>query len=213
MSLVFTKHATLYAMIAILDYGAGNIHSVLHALHYLNVSATVTANPADLLTASHVIVPGQGAFKQAMEQLHRHDLVTPLQQVVAQGTPFLGICLGFQILFEASEEHGHTKGLGFFPGTVVPFKSDSLKIPHMGWNTLSQHHDTMFSSLPASSHMYFVHSFYVPHSTANWVAATTQYGESFVSAVCKENVWGTQFHPEKSSAAGLQLLQNFLSLT
>ncbi|RAP26433.1 imidazole glycerol phosphate synthase subunit HisH [Candidatus Marinamargulisbacteria bacterium SCGC AG-343-D04] len=197
--------------IAILDYGAGNIRSVQHACSHLGYESFISNNKDELLSASHVIVPGQGAFSQAMTLLKDKSLDLVLRDIIAHGTPFLGICLGFQILFESSDEHGHHEGLGLLPGKVSKIDDPLLNVPHMGWNTVENLHSTMFNAIPEHSHFYFVHSFYIQSTPSSFVASNTTYGQSFVSAVVKDNVWGTQFHPEKSSDAGLQLLRNFLN--
>ena len=199
--------------IAILDYGAGNLQSVLHACTHLGYQAVVTDNPDALLKASHIIVPGQGAFKQAMTQIASRRLTSVLLDIIQSEKPFLGICLGFEILFNSSEEHGGASGLGVFPGRFVPIPAQPLKVPHIGWNTVKNTKEPMFKSLSEKSHFYFVHSYYIVDTDPDIIAATTDYGQNFVSAVAKGSVWGTQFHPEKSSASGLQLLDNFLSLT
>ena len=196
----------------ILDYGEGNIGSVVNALESIGATAIVTQRDSDILSASHLIVPGQGAFRQAMTSLNRMGLVPALKKRIAENKPFLGICLGFQILFEQSEEHGGSKGLGVFPGTVARFQSDALKIPHMGWNAVTTQSKAMFDGIKDGAFVYFVHSYAVFKSDDTVVASRTDYAGNFVSAVQKDAVWGCQFHPEKSSEVGMQLLRNFLKL-
>lgn len=198
--------------VIIVDYGAGNIQSVHHACTHLGVNCKVSNNIHDLKTASHVIVPGQGAFKQAITLFKKTGLDEAIMSCIKSGTLFLGICLGFQVLFESSDEHGHHQGLGVVNGRVEKIISQSLKVPHIGWNTVTTQHSSMFNNIAQDSFFYFVHSYYVTQTENNCIAATTDYEKNFVSAIAKDNVWGTQFHPEKSSGVGLQLLQNFLKL-
>jgi imidazole glycerol-phosphate synthase subunit HisH len=200
-------------MIAIVDYGAGNVFSVAHVCEHLGQEVTITHDPDSILTASHVIVPGQGAFKQAMTALTDLKLGDVLHTLIKRGTPFLGICLGFQILFEASTEHGDVQGLGVFPGTCTKIEAPNLTVPHMGWNQCQHSNHAMFKGIKPEDYVYFVHSYCIKAANTEHEIAHTTYGERFVSAVAKNNVWGTQFHPEKSSAVGQQLLRNFFELT
>ncbi|MBN2311349.1 MAG: imidazole glycerol phosphate synthase subunit HisH [Candidatus Hydrogenedentes bacterium] len=200
-------------MIAIVDYKAGNLTSVRLALEHLGVEAMVTQNPAEILTAERVIFPGVGAAGQAMADIHALGLIEPLKQVVAHGTPFLGICLGTQIIFEHSEEDAGTTCIGIIPGTVKRFTpSDPLcKIPQIGWNTVrfARPHP-LFAGIENDSEFYFVHSFYPAPSDADYIAGTTEYaGVQFASAVGRANLFATQFHPERSGRIGLRVLQNF----
>lgn len=200
-------------MIAIIDYGASNIHSITHSLTHVNAEFVVTNDIDTIQLASKVIVPGQGAFLHAMTSLTNLNLIDTITDTINSGKPFLGICLGFQVLFESSDEHDFTKGLGIFPGHFTKFSSKQLKVPHMGWNSCELSSNcTMFNSITPNSHFYFVHSYYLESTTPSIISATTQYGSSFVSAIQHNNVWGTQFHPEKSSSIGLKLLENFCSL-
>jgi imidazole glycerol-phosphate synthase subunit HisH len=203
-------------MIAIVDYEAGNLTSVAAALHSLGFAATVTGEPAAIAAADRIVFPGVGAAGSAMANLRRLGLVAPLRQAVADGKPFLGICLGFQILFEYSEEDGGVDLLGVFRGRVVRFAdgmtengTGPLKVPHMGWNVAAfRGAHTVWDGLPADSEFYFVHSYYPEPDPAD-VAATTVYGRPFASGVARGSVVAFQFHPEKSGRPGLQLLRNF----
>ena len=195
-------------MISIIDYGMGNLRSVQKAFQYLGYDAEITDNPKKINAADHIILPGVGAFCDAMERLRATGLDAALLQSVDAGKPVLGICLGMQMMFSQSEENGLYDGLGIFPGKVTHFEDHGLKIPHMGWNTL----DTRACPLweeglhPA---VYFVHSYCVAEISDEWTAATCTYGQSFTAAVCKNNVMATQFHPEKSGSAGLDMLRRF----
>lgn len=200
-------------MIAIIDYGASNIHSITHSLTHVNADFVVTNDVDTIKLASKVIVPGQGAFLQAMTSLTELNLIDTIKDTINSGKPFLGICLGFQVLFESSDEHGFTKGLEIFPGHFSKFSSKQLKVPHMGWNSCKHFSNcTMFNNIKPNSYFYFVHSYYLQSTTPSIVSSITEYGSSFVSAIQHNNVWGTQFHPEKSSSVGLKLLENFCNL-
>lgn len=202
-------------MIAVIDYGAGNLRSVMHALNHLHVKdLRLTRTPQDLEGADKVILPGVGAFGAGMHQLEQQGLITPIQEAVAAGVPYLGICLGMQFLFESSDEMGEHRGLGILPGNVTRFaERRDLKVPHMGWNALDFAPDLpLFNGLNAGEHVYFVHSYYcVPQNTKD-IAASVTYGEPFCAAVQHEHIYGVQFHPEKSQRAGLQILRNFIEL-
>lgn len=198
-------------MITILDYGEGNIASVQKAFESLNVTVKLSNDPKDIKSATHLIVPGQGAFNQVMTQLSSKNLIKPLTEYIKSGKKFLGICLGFQILFESSLEFGTHKGLGIFPGSLKKIETPNLKVPHMGWNQCNIQNDSqMFSNISNNTHVYFVHSYYLTATTPNIVASTTVYGEEFISSIQHNNIWATQFHPEKSGDIGIQLLRNFL---
>ena len=201
-------------MIAIIDYDAGNIKSVEKALHYLGEETTVTRDPQTLLNADKVILPGVGSFGQAMENLHTYGLVPVIHEIVEKKTPFLGICLGLQLLFESSEETPGVEGLGILKGKIVKIPpAPGLKIPHMGWNNIKVKKDSrLFKGLPENSYVYFVHSYYLQADDEDIVAATTEYGVKIHAAVEKDNIFACQFHPEKSSTVGLQILKNFVSL-
>jgi glutamine amidotransferase len=203
-------------MIAIVDYEAGNLTSVAAALRSLGVQATITSEPAVIAAAERLVFPGVGAAGSAMRNLRRLGLAEPLRQAVAAGKPFLGICLGFQILFEHSAEDGGVDLLGVFRGRVVRFADGMveggmgpLKVPQMGWNLAAFRGDhPVWHGLPADSEFYFVHSYYPEPEPAD-VCATTIYGKTFASGVARGNVVAFQFHPEKSGRPGLQLLRNF----
>ncbi|MCA9050403.1 MAG: imidazole glycerol phosphate synthase subunit HisH [Planctomycetaceae bacterium] len=201
--------------IAIIDYGMGNHRSVQKAIEHIGASAVITADPSAIAAADKVILPGVGAFRDAIQAIRDHHLTDVIRESVDSGKPFLGICLGLQLLFDVSYEDGEYAGLEIVPGTVQRFDLPSdLKIPHMGWNrlTLTQPNAPVFSGLSDESWFYFVHSYYVQPADSSWTAATTDYGTPFVSAVARDNVFAVQFHPEKSQSAGLQLLGNFVRL-
>lgn len=196
-------------MIGIVDYGRGNLRSVEKALEKVGFEAKIMTTPQDLATVDGVILPGVGAFADAMEALKRGEWIDPIIQFARSGRPFLGICLGMQVLFEVGEEHGEHAGLGLLAGRVVKFPPGG-KIPHMGWNSMSLIQSSrLFEGIPNESYFYFVHSFYVLPTDQQDVLATSDYGVVFPAVVGKDNVWGAQFHPEKSSPWGLQLLSNF----
>ena len=201
-------------MIAVVDYGLGNLRSVSKAVEKLGVEVEVTGSPERIEKADGIILPGVGAFHVGMQNLKRLNLLPVLHKTISEGTPFLGICLGFQILFSQSEEHGICNGMDIFKGKVKKFTHE-LKIPHMGWNQVEfQIQDSklkIFNGVSDNSYFYFVHSYYVEPKDQNITIAKTKYGHEFVSAVNKGNIWGVQFHPEKSGDIGLKVLRNFLS--
>ena len=201
-------------MIGIIDYDAGNIKSVEKALHFLGEETVVSRDPEVLLKADKVILPGVGSFGQAMENLHKYGLVPVIHEMVEKKTPFLGICLGLQLLFERSEESPGVEGLGILKGEILKIpETEGLKIPHMGWNSLTfQNQGRLFKGLEEHPYVYFVHSYYLKAEEESIVKATTQYGVTIHASVEKGNVFACQFHPEKSSRAGLQMLKNFAEL-
>ena len=201
-------------MIAIIDYGAGNIRSVEKALIHIGCEVTVTSDPAVLLAADAAVLPGVGSFGDAMNELRKRDLEAPIRAFIEAGKPFLGICLGLQILFESSEESPGVKGLGLLQGKIVRIPAgEGLKIPHMGWNSLRvEKEGGLFTGTDTEPYMYFVHSYYLK-AEEDIVTATAQYGVTIHAAVQKDNVMACQFHPEKSGAAGLKLLRNFAAMT
>ena len=201
-------------MIAIIDYDAGNIKSVEKALISLGQEVCVSRDADEILQADKVILPGVGAFGDAMEKLHRYGLVDVIRKVVEKKTPFLGICLGLQLLFERSDEASGVEGLGILKGEVLKIPAaEGLKIPHMGWNSLQlKHNGKLFQNLGEETYVYFVHSYYLKAEDPSIVKATTEYGVSIDASVEQENVFACQFHPEKSSDAGLQILKNFIEL-
>ena len=202
-------------MIAIIDYDAGNIKSVEKALHYLGEETTVTRDPQTLLNADKVILPGVGSFGQAMGNLHTYGLVPVIHEIVEKKTPFLGICLGLQLLFESSEETPGVEGLGILKGKIVKIPpAPGLKIPHMGWNSLHlQNNGRLFQGIPEDTYVYFVHSYYLEAADPSIVTATTEYGTLIHASVEKGNIFACQFHPEKSSLVGMKILQNFIEIT
>ena len=201
-------------MIAIIDYDAGNIKSVEKALHYLGEETIVTRDPQTLLSADKVILPGVGSFGQAMENLHTYVLVTVIHEIVEKKIPFLGICLGLQLLFESSEETPGVEGLGILKGKIVKIPpAAGLKIPHMGWNSLHlQNNGRLFEGIPEQTYVYFVHSYYLQAEDPEIVKATTEYSTCIHASVEKDNVFACQFHPEKSSKWGLKILENFAAI-
>jgi imidazole glycerol-phosphate synthase subunit HisH len=198
-------------MIAIIDYGMGNLRSVSNAFEAVGHHAVVTRDAGVIGNASHVVLPGVGAFGDCMANIERLGLVGPIHTAVQSGKPFLGICLGLQVLFSESEEFGVHRGLGIVPGRVKRFRLDrALKVPHMGWNEVTYRTACpLFDGIADGSHWYFVHSYYVDPSDETAAAAMTTYGTEFVSAVWRDNVVACQFHPEKSQAVGLRLIKNF----
>ncbi len=201
-------------MIAIIDYDAGNIKSVEKAALYLGYEAKVTRDEAQLLAADKVILPGVGAFGDAMGKLESYGLIPVIKKIIEKGTPFLGICLGLQLLFDESQESPGVKGLGILKGKIVRFPEDKgLKIPQIGWNDLSfPNEGRLFKGLDEHPYVYFVHSYYLEAEDPSIVTATTEYGVTVHASVERGNVFACQFHPEKSSQAGLTILKNFLEL-
>lgn len=201
-------------MIAIIDYDAGNIKSVEKALQALGEEAVVTRDEQVILNAEKVILPGVGAFGDAMDKLHQYGLVPIIKKVVQKQTPFLGICLGLQLLFESSEESPGVEGLGILKGKILRIPEDGgLKVPHIGWNSLSYPHEgRLYAGIPEESYVYFVHSYYLAAEDESIVKAATQYGTYIHASVEKDNVFACQFHPEKSSDTGLMILQNFVNI-
>lgn len=201
-------------MIVIIDYGAGNIKSVEKALELLGQKVVLSSDPEVILNADKVILPGVGNFGSAMKNIRDLGLEDTIKEVVKKGTPFLGICLGLQLLFESSEEAPGVKGLSILPGKIVKIpRSEGLKIPHMGWNSLSfPKKSRLFKDLSDNPYVYFVHSYYLAAERQEDVAAVTQYGVTIHAAVERDNVFACQFHPEKSSGVGLKILKNFVEL-
>ncbi len=213
-------------MIAIIDYDAGNLRSVQKAFQFIGAEAVLTSDAAVILAADAVVLPGVGAFKDCMDSLKRKNLQDTVRQAVRSGKPFLGICLGFQMLFDESEEHsqengGNVPGLGIYRGVIRRLQLDpSLKVPHMGWNCLEGvgteplqgRGNPLFVRLPDQPYVYFVHSFYVDCTETTLVSARTTYGKTFDVSLWDGNVFATQFHPEKSGEVGLQMLRNFVRI-
>src|SRR4030067_685640 len=197
-------------MIAIVDYGMGNLRSVEKGFLKVGVKAGITNNPEVIEKADGVVLPGVGAFKDCMRELTSLELTDAIVQVIKKGKPYLGICLGLQVLFSESEEFGRCRGLDIFRGKVVRFPSGNLKIPHMGWNELTiQKQNPLLNGIKDKTYFYFVHSFYVAPEDSSIIAATTDYGINFTSMIYSGNIFATQFHPEKSQRAGLIILKNF----
>jgi glutamine amidotransferase len=231
--------------IAVIDYDAGNTMSVMNALKYLGYEVTLSKDPEVLYGADHIIFPGVGAYADSMNKLREYGLVEPIKEIVSKKTPFLGICLGMQLIFDSSTENASDlgvssiEGLGLLPGTITGFKENKefllkatetsgadtkasengkelmkIKVPHMGWNSLEiKNKDSkLFKDINDGSFVYFVHSFYLNAKNRSDVAATTEYGITFDSAVEHENIFGCQFHPEKSGDVGMEILKNFCSI-
>jgi len=197
-------------MIAIVDYGMGNLRSVQKAFEAVGHGAVVTRDRRVLSEASHLVLPGVGAFADCMRNLEEYGLIEPIRRGIESGKPFLGICLGLQLLFTESEEFGVHKGLDIVPGRVKRFPATALKVPHMGWNALTIRRTAPpLRELDAGAHLYFVHSYYVEPADASVVSTITEYGIPFVSSIWRDNLFACQFHPEKSQAAGLRIVRNF----
>ena len=199
-------------MIHIIDYGAGNLFSVQNALNYLQIENKITANPADLADADGIILPGVGAFRDAMTMLNESGFTEVIKVQAAAGKPILGICLGMQMLFEKGYEFGETDGLGLIPGNVVLIDGGGLKIPHMGWNDLTVLNDCPLSADVADGdYVYYVHS-YRADTSDEYISCYTMYNEKIPGLVYRDNVYGAQFHPEKSGQVGMNILKNFAKL-
>ena len=201
-------------MIAIIDYGMGNIHSVKKALELYGAKIKVSNNPEEISYCEKLVLPGVGAFGEAMQELEKQGLVALIKDEVKNKKPFLGICLGMQLLFEKSEEANKCKGLGIIRGEVKKFPVSDLKVPHMGWNQLKTVKDEcrLLKDVPDGSYVYFCHSYYPQPKDKSVIAAATDYGVNFTSIVWQDNVYGAQFHPEKSQGIGLKMLENFVNL-
>ncbi len=203
--------------IVVVDYGLGNLRSVTNALKKLGATVTVSHQPGEIRQAQAFILPGVGAFSRGMKNLQSRGLTDFLRDEIAKKKPILGICLGFQLLFTESEEHLVSQGLNLIEGNVVRFWP-GVKIPHMGWNQIrfnaenNQARETLFKDIPEGSYFYFVHSYYVAPRGRVLAATTTSYGDEFVSSIAQDNIYGTQFHPERSGDVGLQVLNNFIEL-
>lgn len=201
-------------MIAIIDYDAGNLKSVAKALEYLGEEAVITGDFHAILKADKVILPGVGSFGTAMDELKKRGLDKVIHETVQKKTPFLGICLGLQLLFDGSEESGGVQGLGVLRGQILKIpERDGLKIPHIGWNSLMlQNNGRLFDGTQDGTYVYFVHSYYLKAENEDMVKAAVKYGVDIHASVEQENVFACQFHPEKSSAAGLKMLENFTKI-
>jgi glutamine amidotransferase len=201
-------------MIAIVDYGMGNLRSVQKGFEKVGHQAEITNDPAVLAKAEKVVLPGVGAIEDAIGELRRRDLVGPIKDTIAADKPFLGICLGLQMLFDVAYENGRHEGLGVIPGEVVRFDvPPEYKVPHMGWNELTiRRRPPILEGLPDGAHVYFVHSYYVVPADASVIATETSYHQPFTSMIWRGNLFATQFHPEKSQTTGLRILKNFAEL-
>jgi len=198
--------------IVIIDYGMGNLRNVQKGFEKIGFEARLTRNKNEIGRASAIVLPGVGAFKDCVENLEKYGLVEPLLRSIEKGKPYLGICLGLQILFSESEEFGSHKGLDLVQGKVVRFVPDpEHKVPHMGWNTIEKEKEgPMLQGIESGDFFYFVHSYYVIPDKTQWISSFTTYGKPFVSSIWKENLFATQFHPEKSQQKGLRILENFV---
>ncbi|MCY2931170.1 MAG: imidazole glycerol phosphate synthase subunit HisH [Planctomycetota bacterium] len=207
-------------MIGVIDYGIGNLRSVQKALQRVGGDAQLVTTPEEIARAGKIVLPGVAAFGDAMEQFRRRGLIEPVRAAVARGVPYLGFCLGLQLLFDSSSEDGQHAGLGILPGRVVRFDAEALArgqrrlaVPHMGWNQLHIRRPCpMLEGIADGDYVYFAHSYHVVPDDESLVVTTTDYGYDFVSSVARDNVFATQFHPEKSQAVGLRLLENFVRL-
>lgn len=202
-------------MIAIIDYGAGNIQSVYKALKFIDCECKITSDKNEILNADGAILPGQGEFGDCMNSIKNSGIKETVDEFIKTGKPFLGICVGLQLLFEKSEESPKTQGLGIFKGTIkrIP-NGEGLKIPHMGWNSIEiKKRDGLLKGVESGEYFYFVHSYYLDAEDKDIVSSQTRYGVKIDASVSRNNVYATQFHPEKSGEAGLKLLNNFKKLT
>jgi len=201
-------------MIAIIDYGVGNLQSVMNSLKFIGADAIITSDKNKIADASHIILPGVGAFGSAMENLKKFEFVDLIKDEIQKGKPFLGICLGMQMLLSTSTELGEYKGLDIIKGKVLKFDSNTQdKIPQMGWNSIKIGNSPIFKDIKDDAMMYFVHSFYVkPENDEDSAAITNYAGIDYTSAITKDNIFATQFHPEKSGTVGLKILKNFTEL-
>lgn len=201
-------------MIAIVDYEMGNLRSVQKGFERVGHTAVITSDPAVLADASKIVLPGVGAFRDAIAALRSRGLISPIHAAIDAGKPFLGVCLGLQLLFDKSYEDGEYEGLGVVPGEVVRFRVPAgYKVPHMGWNQVTyRNRPPVFEGIADGDHFYFVHSYYVVPTDASVIATETDYAGAFCSSIWRENLFAVQFHPEKSQSAGLRLLKNFAEL-
>jgi len=198
----------------IIDYGMGNLRSVEKALAAVGGAPEISGDPEVVRRASRLVLPGVGAFGDAMNNLRRTGLDAAIREAVARGTPLVGLCLGLELLFSESDEFGRHRGLDLIPGPVRRFEAPGLRVPHVGWNQVERlRADPLLAHIPEGSYFYFVHSYYVEPESPDAALAVTEYGHAFCSIARLGNVWGAQFHPEKSQDAGKQLLRNFLSLS
>ncbi len=198
-------------MITVVDYGMGNLRSVVKAVEKFTDNVALSDDPASIEKSDALIMPGDGAFGMAMENLNSRGWIEPIHEFIARGGHFFGICLGFQLLFSTSEEFGSHRGLDIVPGAVVRFSDEDLKVPHMGWNTVGiQQKSPVMSGIPSGSYFYFIHSYYPEVVDRSWVIGEVEYGINFPCIVGKGNIIATQFHPEKSHTVGLKIIENFV---
>lgn len=201
-------------MIGIIDYGVGNLQSVYNGFKHVTDDIVVTSNKNIIEEASHIILPGVGAFGKAMENLEKGGFIDLIYKEINKGKPFMGICLGMQLLLSESEEMGNYKGLNLIPGKVLKFKECGYKIPQIGWNNIHIKQNTLYKNVPDKSMFYFVHSYYVKPNDNNVIGTETEYNNiTYCSSIEKDNIFATQFHPEKSGKYGIEILKNFVSLT
>ncbi len=199
-------------MITVVDYGMGNLRSVVKAIELYSTNVTVSSDPSSVSDSEAIILPGDGAFAMAMENLHKSGWVEPLKNFIKNNGFFLGICLGYQLLFSGSEEFGNTEGLNVIPGQVVKFKTEGLKVPHMGWNQVKlSGYSRFMQNIPDESYFYFIHSYHPVLEDKSWLIGEADYGVKFPCIVGKGNVIATQFHPEKSHRFGLEIVENFVT--
>lgn len=204
-------------MITIVDYGMGNLRSVEKAFELFCPEVRIGSSPADVISSDKIVLPGVGAFKNAMDELRKRGLTDAVKKAIRDGKPFLGICLGLQLLFSESEEGGRVKGLDILKGTVKRFKDAAgLKIPHMGWNQIkpqaTSHKSQVLNGVSDGAYMYFVHSYYVEPEENDIILCETEYGDTFTSGISKDNIYAFQFHPEKSQSQGLRIVKNFVDI-
>lgn len=198
--------------ITIIDYGMGNLHSVAKALEKVGGNVTISSNKTDIVQADKLVLPGVGSFGDCMRNLQKYDLIDTIKNSLASTKPFLGICLGMQLLFESSEESPQVKGLGFFKGKVVKIIAPKLKVPHIGWNNLKLAKPSPILANSQNDYVYFVHSYYVVPRDTKLITSFVEYGGKLTASIGKNNIQAVQFHPEKSSLAGLKILNNFVNL-
>lgn len=200
-------------MITIIDYGMGNLRSAQKAFEFIGFEAEITDRKSDIEKASKIVLPGVGAFADAMEKLNTSGISKIIKDKVTDGIPFLGICLGMQLVFDVSYENGEFEGLGLIEGEIVKFNlPKEYKVPHIGWNKLNVNNNILFKDISGDIYTYFVHSYYAKPKNRNEVIATSNYGIDFTAAICKSNLYATQYHPEKSGSSGLKMLENFAKL-
>ena len=201
-------------MITVIDYGMGNLRSVTKAFELYTDKVIVSSNPDTIYESDGIVLPGDGAFPQAMENLEKNNFIKPLKNYIDKGGFFLGICLGYQLLFSGSDEFSYTPGLDVIPGKVVKFRTDTLKVPHMGWNQVSfKKESVFFNGINDLSYFYFIHSYYPEIEDPDWIIGMSEYGTVFPCIVGKQNLVASQFHPEKSHKSGLKIIENFSKLS